>query len=273
MFKMDNQQEIRQDDIFRRIYGALIKNWILIVIIIAVITVAGVAFSFVRAPKYTATTKASFSVSNETNSTYNNNALTNNFIDSMLDFCDEGYVIDRANYYYDSYVKGNFSHVDQFITDVEGGRVCDEYVRGEYDGVEHIVAENLSVKSESTDEERIYGFSVSYTDNENDIANDKARIILLAISDEAKVPGEEAGTSHYFYLSKVVIGQSGQATAKPDMSKKTIVLVFLLSGIAVSLLVVYIKGLFDHSVRNQEELEQITGVNLLAYIDDTEGGR
>lgn len=269
----NNQNEVRQDDLLRRIYGALIKNWILIVVIVAVVTVAGVVFSFVRTPKYVASTKASFSVSNETNNSYNNNALTNNFIDSMLDFCDEGYIIDRANYYYDCFVKGDFVHVDQFITDVEQGNACEGYVRGEYDGKKYILSDNLSVKSESTDESKIYGFTLSYTDAEKNAASDKVRIILLAISEEADVPGETAGTTHYFNLAKVVIEQSGQSSVTQDISKKKIVLAFLFVGVVISLLVVYVKGFFDHSVKTQEELEQITGVNLLAYINDTQGGK
>lgn len=271
---MENQQQVRHDDFLRRLYGAFIKNWILMIIIIAVVTVAGVVFSYFRDPNYTAVSKASFSVSDVKNNSYNNNVLTNNFITTMVDFCDEGFVIERANYYYGEYIKSG-KHINQFIADVETGVICTDYnqtVRGNYQGTAYITAGNLTVSTDSTDADRIYGFTIKYKDAEANLASDKARIIVLAIAEEVKVPGAEDGTTFYFGFSNVLITPSEKASSTVDLTKRSIVLMFIIAGVVLSVLIVYVKGLFNHSVRDREELEKITGVSLLSYIDDQNAG-
>ena len=81
------------------------RNLILMLVVVFLATAIGVVFANVRKPNYTASVKISFQaeIVDKTNSssqtTYDINAMRA-YIDTVVDFADEGVVVDRANYYY-----------------------------------------------------------------------------------------------------------------------------------------------------------------------------
>lgn len=270
-----DKDENRQDDLLHTVIVALNRNIVLILAIIVVFTAAGLVYSLVKKPVYNASSVASFSVSNEHNSQYNNNILTNNFIDTMIDFCDEGYVVERANYYYEEYkeeYKKNGVPLDQFVADVKEGVRCSEYVRGSFDGVGSIFSDNISVEALSTSEKKIYGFTINYKDGNAVSAEEKVRILVLAVREEAKAPGSSVGKTHYFGYSTVAVEGSERATVAADSSKKKTVVIFFVLGVIASAVAVYIKSNLNCTIRDKKELENITGTDVLSYIDYHGGG-
>lgn len=263
---MNNEYENRQDDLLRKLIIILRRNWVLMLVIVLSVSIVGFAYAFVKKPVYTASSVASFSVSNEYNSQYNNNVLTNNFIDTMVDFCDEGYVISRANYYYDEYKKSSV-HIDQFVLDVKSGGRCSDYQRSSFEGTEHILKSNITVESMSTDEEKFYNFTVEYVDSNSTLASEKVRLLILAITEEAKTASETDNQTHYFGYSKVLVEGTEKVSVAPDTSKKKIVIIFFLLGVVASVAIVYIKSALNHTIRDKDELEEITGTDLLSIID------
>ena len=55
---------------------------------------------------------------------------------------------------------------------------------------------------------------------------------------------------------------------KIDVSKTKIIVIALIMGIVCALLAIYLKKLFDNTVRNSEDLENLTGVAVLGFITD-----
>jgi uncharacterized protein involved in exopolysaccharide biosynthesis len=79
------------------------------IVLMLAIVVAALAVGFIYAntvkPDYTATEKVAYKAQNELQSTTQNNInAMNAFIGTIVDFCDEGVVVDRANYYYSRYL-------------------------------------------------------------------------------------------------------------------------------------------------------------------------
>ena len=63
---------------------------------------------------------------------------------------------------------------------------------------------------------------------------------------------------------------SEDPTIASDTSKRRIVLIAALVGVVVAGVAVYIKHLFDTTVKDKNELEKLTGTTVLAYIADRE---
>ena len=85
------------------------RNLILMLAVVLIVTAVGIVFANVRKPNYTASVKISFQaeIVDKTNpssqTTYDINAMRA-YIDTVVDFADEGVVVDRANYYYTRYL-------------------------------------------------------------------------------------------------------------------------------------------------------------------------
>ena len=86
--------------IIRNVFYAIKRNIILILVIMFVFAVGGVGYASILKPNYTASVKVRYIVDDNTGSTVEDINAMRAYIDTVVDFVDEGVVVDRANYYY-----------------------------------------------------------------------------------------------------------------------------------------------------------------------------
>ncbi len=272
----ENKQVEKVTEIsIRDIFETLKNNLLLIIITVVVALLCGVVYVSAVKPNYTATEKVAYRAENEFNSTTQNNInAMNAFIGTIVDFCDEGVVIDRANYYYNHYLEekrneGEDYTVDDYIASIH---IKDPYehipVAGNY-----INKDSIKVISEITEEDSAkFFFQISYTDSIMDEARDKVKILILAIDFETRSTVVIDGVERSKYFAGVIseIIDLNTISVESDISKAKILLVAALLGVIVAAVIIYLKAAFDKSIRSKEELEEIIGVDLLSYIDKQE---
>ncbi|MBQ4098372.1 MAG: hypothetical protein IJC72_03590 [Clostridia bacterium] len=272
----ENKQVEKVTEIsIRDIFETLKNNLLLIIITVVIALLCGVFYVSVVKPNYTATEKVAYRAENEFNSTTQNNInAMNAFIGTIVDFCDEGVVIDRANYYYNHYLEekrneGEDYTVEDYIASI---RIKDPYEHIPVDG-NYINKDSIKVVSEITEEDSAkFFFQISYTDPNMDEARDKVKILILAIDVETRSTVVIDGVERSKYFAGVIseIIDLNTISIESDISKVKILLVAALLGVIVAAVIVYMKVAFDKSIRSKEELEEIIGVDLLSYIDKQE---
>lgn len=247
----------------RDVLFVLRRNLILILAIVVIVTSCGIAYSFIRKPSYTATHVVMFDASDGQDSGTKNdvNAMIW-YLDTVLDFCDKGVVLDRASYYYTTYQNGNYESASAFIAAMENEP--DNYVVSS-GSEEHFVKSKIKVSSLSDSSSTNFVFTVSYTADDVQTAKDKVIILIYAYGKEANLKKDDKGV--YFRDISVNISDRGYRDCNIDMSKKQITLVAGLIGVLLALLVVYVKSVLDKTVKTKHELEHITGTDILATID------
>ena len=88
------------------------RNLILMILVVILALGAGYGYAKMQKPTYTASEGMFFKATNLKNPvvSYNVNAMKA-YIDTVLDFCDEGVVLDRAESYYISYTNAKNSRM------------------------------------------------------------------------------------------------------------------------------------------------------------------
>ena len=87
------------------LYSAIRRYLVLIIAIVVASVAIGFVYVKTAKPDYTATEKVAYKAQNELQSTTQNNInAMNAFIGTVVDFCDEEVVVDRANFYYSRYL-------------------------------------------------------------------------------------------------------------------------------------------------------------------------
>ena len=112
-------------------------------------------------------------------------------------------------------------------------------------------------------------FTITYKDYGSQTAREKLSVIDFAAEEEINA-GFGAGSEEYFNGIRIAIKPSEDPTIASDTSKRRIVLIAALVGVVVAGVAVYIKHLFDTTVKDKNELEKLTGTTVLAYIADRE---
>ena len=154
----------------------------------------------------------------------------------------------------------------------------------------HILRKNLSVmSSKTTDESITFSMKFSYSDSDKQSAVDKVKIIVFAINMEAKICApysrplntddpnfnklnNNAIISTYKYFGvKVNLSDMGLIGVSSSISKVRIILVAGIIGILICCVFIYIKFLFDRTIKSKEELEKITDTKCLSYIENNGG--
>jgi capsular polysaccharide biosynthesis protein len=77
----------------------------------------------------------------------------------------------------------------------------------------------------------------------------------------------------YFDTVEVAMKDLGTMPVSTSSSKMKTILVFGVISVVAGVVVVYIKNLLDNTVKTKEDLNRITGVDLLASIDKQGGGK
>lgn len=267
---MEQENGMGLGELLFRVYLALKRRIILVLAIILIFTAGGAIVANLRKPLYTATQMVSYkATSDDVNST----DMTSQYFQTVVGFCNKGCVVDRANFYYDVYANSTeFKNVKEFIEYVEAHANDKEdfsyYTVEKISAKKYIEQGRTSVSATSSTNDPVYVINIKYTDADRAAASDKVSILLCAAKLEVNSKNEK-GNSKYFGV-KITLENYGSLGIGSDWSKTRIVTVALVLGIIAALLAVYVINLSDRTVKEKKDIESITGVSLLAFIEDQE---
>ena len=187
----ENKVQQNQDGFIRRVLFVLKRNLILILAVIFIVTGCGVGFSYIRNPEYTAIMRVSFSVEGDNSVTIGENIQ---YINTIVDFADEGVVVDRANAYYIKWVDGykkDGKSVEKFCQDyMEFGIGITNDIYDDYDAEEtlsadrFIYASSIVTLTKQNEDTTNWIFQIGYSDSNSQDALEKAYILVLAFEHE-----------------------------------------------------------------------------------------
>lgn len=112
---------VKERNLFQQVFKIIKRNILLLLITVLVVTSIGWVYASLRTPNYIAEAQVLYSMGDGQDVTNDVNT-THAYKETVMDFCDNGVVIDRANFYYKSYVKDSAYvnlGVDAFIADVQ----------------------------------------------------------------------------------------------------------------------------------------------------------
>lgn len=257
------ESERRNGFEFKRILFLLKKYYLVVIAVMLVAIIVGVAAAYLRKPVYTAREPVKYGVVIDGGAypTTNNTAMTAYF-PTVVDFCDTGVVVDRADYYYSQFIRSGKT-LNEYMAEV---RASDDYAAklaaGETVGTKKYINPE-GIKTEYDKEKNVYTFTVSLKDGTAEGARVKVRLLTLAYDLEIR---------DYFigmktYITELVYSEEDVAVSA-DISKKNVILIAVLSGLVVAVAAVYVAYALDNTVTEREDLENITGAKLLGYITD-----
>lgn len=258
----------------RNILSIAKRNLLLMIIIVAIVIGAGFVYLHFKTPYYTAHEMVVYEGKNVDNSDgvrdYNINYL---FIETMVDFMDEGVVVDRANFYYGRYknkrdVEGEDYTVEKYIESI---RISDDY-SGEPVKDKYIVKQNIEVEAVLDVAETVeYSFVVKYTDADKEAAEDKVKLLVLAADLESNEKIVIDNVEYYKYFDGVESKFRDYDWIKTEssISKSRTLILFAVIGAVIAAAVVYVKTITDKTVKEKAELEQLVGQDVLAIIEKT----
>lgn len=264
------------ENFLHSIIRAVRKFWILIIaVVVAAVAVGGVV-AVTKTPKYTVNETVVYKAQNiHSDSTVNNINAMNAFLGTIVDFCDEEVVVDRANYYYAMYLNEKAKAGENYTVDdyVETVKQNDTYKYEEINK-HRIFAENIEVTSSEADEDGTkFSFVIKYTDLSKDAAKDKVKILILAADMESKetVVVDNVSQNKYFAGINSEFLDYGTGSITSDVSVPKILIISFVIGLIAAFVVVYLLNMLDNTVKTKGELQEITGVDTLAFISEHGG--
>jgi len=275
--KAQNQQEGKT---IRDLLIIFKKSFWLVLAIIVLFVALGVGYSFIENPSFTASRKVIFTCENvDKNPTdgKNPNTTTNN-IDTMrayettiMDFCTQGFVVDRANRYYINYRNlvgevGNNITVEEYINDYL--EVDPSYNYEKVDG--GIYSKEIKVETLAEEREAQFAFMVEYSDDNSQEAYDKLKLLIYSFKQEVGAKKENSDDLKYFGNFNVYIEDLGSIGVVSNNSKVKNVLIFGAIGVVIAFLVVYIKTVANNTITTKDELERIVGAPVFAAVENKE---
>lgn len=285
---METRQEIQKEgNMIRNILFAIKRNFILILVVVVIATSLGLGYSFIKKPKYTAGIRVNFSIDGQTTATISEMIL---YIDTIVDFCGQGVVVDRANAYYlewvENYQQDYYAQnktiedfYDQFSTPKVNGEkneIFKDYKRpnendlGTLKDEKFIVANAITTRTAKSEQDVTnWVYAVQYTDANKQEAIEKTYILVLAYKHELYWD-EELGkedVDQYFTDLIVDIDSLGMDSVASNVSKTKITILSFLLGVVIALAIVYIKTLFYNKLKDKDELERITGTQIIGSIN------
>lgn len=265
----------------------LIKKYILLILAVTLAAcVIGFAFAKLRKPNYIAKERLTYKVTyyvdvkdkdgnvvgkKEDNVSATNFMLT--YFDTVLDFCKTGKVLDRANLYYRGYLEKYFvgadgnreRNIDKFVNYVLTEKPSFEELA---DDAERLINED-TVTVKRLDKDDIINIEISVKSKGKDKACLLTRIYALAIRTEAE---NAFGTDVVTTLKETLPDDSGLSAISVTkvVSTTKILLISGIMGLVLSFIIIYLLYVTDTTVTSPEELNKISGVNLLSSIEDQE---
>lgn len=297
---MDNErqtinQQVAEDKggiSFADIFYVLRSHIILILAITLLFAVGGFIYSKVRKPLYTATVPVQFDVSiksldKETNAEDDDQRASTTYlftyIDTAVGICKSGEVIDRANVYYDAFLKSG-KPIDEFMQDLGDAYEAVKLQHGEIPNYE-ITSENVKAcrnkwmsagnvgtnyTSNSNSADIQVNFELWVKDLNSKDAQEMARVYSFAANVSLNkilvFDKEETGFNGTAGLIDLAGSSRGVAVAT-DISTAKILIISIALGLAIALATVYIINVSDNTMKSKEQMEEMFGVSVIAYID------
>lgn len=253
----ENQKSLTFADVFRIIRGGIV--WIVIITLLSVIVGGVYAFAF-KKTTYTAKLNAQVYVESYTNSQSG----------------DEEYVPEHTRFQYSALLaqKANMLLLNK---DVINGVKSQAYGGVKLKG-------GLSVSAE---EEQPY-FTVTYTykqkgGNVNEIRAEVAKTLEEYMESAIKYINDNSDKYPWFTVDSSVL-EPGQTAPKSKIivfsnpqpndvtlstGKSTVLLISFAIGLVLSLIFVFVKNSIDDNIETKEDIERITGNQVIASIDIT----
>lgn len=270
------------------IWFALKRCLVLIIALVLLGTSCGIVYGFTKKPNYTAKEEVVLTVEDNDNGNIviNFNIMVA-YINTIVDFCDEGVVVDRANFYYvlyqqrtqpgSSFMQDGGYSVSEFIEDIE--TMEDPYSTEETAIVnrDYILKENVYVSEQvETQEQDVFAFTIGYTDPDLEQAKIKSKIYVMAFMREIQPAADKVGVKYFDGLNIVITRLSKEnsndnSNVTSDVSKVKCALIGFLVGAVLAAIATYIVSVTDVTVKSREDVEELTGSAVLAFIED-EGG-
>ncbi len=234
---------------FITVLNVLRRFWILLVVTTILGLAAGVVYARVKdKPVYTATKSVMFVVNvtelnvstGSSGSTVANNAtLAKRYLPDLAVYLTSGLFISRA----DAAYKGTYG---ENSGDISAKKVSVSYS-----------ANNLI-------------FSISYSDSESSIAKNKLDAVITSSNETIQGADEEGSTIQGLIVGEDIELKPAQNYATVSVSTKTarIIVISTVLGLFIGAAIAAIIYLTDNTVRSGDELENLTGSSVIAYIED-----
>jgi capsular polysaccharide biosynthesis protein len=273
-----NTQNQQEGKTIRDLLLIFKKSFWLILAIIVLFVALGAGYSFIENPSFTASRKVIFTCENvkqdhgkDSNTTTNNIDTMRAYETTIMDFCTQGFVVDRANRYYINYRNligetGDNIAVEEYINDYL--EIDPSYNYEKVDG--EIYSKEIKVKTLAEEKEAQFAFMVEYTDDSTQEAYDKLKLLIYAFKQEVGAKKENSDDLKYFGNFNVYIEDLGSMGVASNNSKVKNLLIFGAIGVVVAFLVVYIKTVANNTITTKDELERIVGAPVFAAVESKE---
>jgi capsular polysaccharide biosynthesis protein len=271
----ENQNTTVENNFLKDFLSKILSNIVLVIVIIALSVGCGVGFSYLKTPTYTAKVNINYTAELNSNSNpVDNISIMKDMMQSVVDLSITEIVLEEANYLYDKYqlqYQGK-NKVDEFILSVRAGEssfVSDfdinnpNLVATKYYSLDKVSSKSLGQSTTGSGPK--YIFTLSLSDMTKEDAAQKVRILALAGSRVAY----EFFDGYVTILDELVKDSSGVSVSSDVSVKKNVLLAFII-GVALSIVLVYLKGLLNNTATDKDEIEKITGASVIAFIEDQE---
>ena len=265
-----NENELNLAEIVENLYWIIKRNFLWIVLTMFIFVASGITYAYLRKPTYEANEDIIYHANLEEGYVSSSDeVITQSYFKTVIDFCKQGCVIDRANFYYDYYInhKQSYKDVSEFIKAVKGAGSDSElyYTTDKVIYETYIVESKIEVKDNSSASLNNYELVIKYSDKNYNASVNKAKILVCAIDKEARLLSED-GRTKYFGVP-VFVEDLGLITVGVDFSKTKIGLISIALGAIASAALVYILEMANRTMRDKDELERIVKADVLSMID------
>ena len=264
-----NESVIIRNNVFREIMFRLKENLILILIIVLLAGATGVVYHKLKKPVYTASEMVNYMAYyddvKDDPTAANAMSLMSVYVHTVVDFCTSGVVLDRAEYYFSEYVKSG-KDIETFVSELKSGKY-NAYNPSEITKRQYFNASNVSssLLTHGDDTEESYIIVISVDNLDPVTAKEMVRIFAFAIDQEGRDYFEGIDT----YIYELIKDTDGVSVSTSDSLIKNVV-IFIVLGVVLAGMIVYLKALLDNTVKDKEEIESLTGVSVIAYIEKQE---
>lgn len=257
-------KEQSNGNFLREMLFVLKRNLILILVVVILVTAVGTAYAMVRKPVYTGSMRV-----NLTSEEHNTTSITEmqRYVDTIIDFADEGKVLKRANYYYTQWCNSGEPSSAKYVSDDDNFKNVPENMVSDDDFYKRSA---VSVSTVVVENATMFVFFIKYKDVSKADASDKSIILARAFRDELTSIDKTTGTNKYFPID-IEIELLGPETPSQDITKMAIIIIAFAIGVILALIAVYIKNAMDNTVKSKEELEKITETPVIACIKHVGG--
>lgn len=263
----------------KNIIMAIKNNLVMIILVVVLCAGCGLGYAFLKKPYYTATESVIYIATDEgmgEEDIASDINIMRGFFDTVVDFCTTGVVVDRANFYYVNFMneldKDPTLTLEEYIARFDVGE--DPYSTSSTNtiGQGYVLKENIeTVVNNAKDSSDQFSFSIRYTDPNKVDAVNKVKLIVLAFNREIQSDGLEKQGKYFSGIENKImsLGLNGVVSS---VSKMKYTVIGGIIGVLLSAAALYLTSVLDNTVKSKKTAEHLTGVNVLAVLDN-EGGK